>query len=440
MFKRALAALVIVLGFLIPAAHAHRWYGLPEALAWLTPLALLPWRAARHAAWIRLAAVAALLAGCGTTLYTMAFFVRLRLDMGAPWMRLALILGAASLLPLIAAWMVGRGLRQDTGRDMRAAWTGFAAWALTLALLASVQAKSGAPLLLAERHLAGAGWLEAALLALYAGFVATALLDRSRSARVRRLVWGLFSAVFFGQLVLGLLGVPGMLMSGALHLPVPALIAAGPLFRGEGFFMLILFCATLVLVGPAWCSHLCYIGAWDAGCAQAKRTPRPAPAWMRRTRLILAGLVLGAAWLMGRAGVYPALAAALAGGFGLAGVGLMLGVSRGRGYMAHCAGFCPMGALAGVLGKASPWRVTLGDRCTACGVCSNACRYDALRPEDLAARRPGLSCTLCRDCLGVCPRDQMRLTLWGGRAAWAEPAFVALAAALHACFLGVARM
>lgn len=325
-------------------------------------------------------------------------------------------------------------------QDMRAAWTGFAAWGLTLALLAPVQAKNGPPMLLAERFWPGGGWLEASLLAAYAGFAATALLDRRRSSRVRRLLWGLFSAVFFAQLVLGLLGVPGMLMSGVLHLPVPALIAAGPLFRGEGFFMLILFCATLVLVGPAWCSHLCYIGAWDAGCAQTRRAPWPAPAWMRRARFALAGLVFAGAWLMGRAGVSPVLAASLAGGFGLVGVGLMLGVSRRAGYMAHCAGYCPMGALAGVLGKISPWRLTLGDKCTACGVCSRACRYDALRPEDLDARRPGPSCTLCRDCLTACPRSQMRLTLWGRSAAWAEPAFVALAAALHACFLGVARM
>ena len=50
---------------------------------------------------------------------------------------------------------------------------------------------------------------------------------------------------------------------GEMHLPVPALILAGPLYRGEGFFMLFLFLSTVLIVGPAWCSWLCYVGAWD---------------------------------------------------------------------------------------------------------------------------------------------------------------------------------
>ena len=45
-------------------------------------------------------------------------------------------------------------------------------------------------------------------------------------------------------------------MTGKLHLPVPALIVAGPVYRGSVGFMLILFLCTILLVGPAWCSHL----------------------------------------------------------------------------------------------------------------------------------------------------------------------------------------
>ena len=91
----------------------------------------------------------------------------------------------------------------------------------------------------------------------------------------------------------------------------------------------------------------------------------------------------------------------------------MLGVSRRMGVMVHCTAWCPMGLVAGVLGKLSPWRLTIGAECTACGHCAKACRYDALRPEDLAAKRPGVSCSLCGDCLNRCPRGELSLRFFG---------------------------
>ena len=83
----------------------------------------------------------------------------------------------------------------------------------------------------------------------------------------------IFSIIFFSQLILGVVGLEKLLMTGKLHLPVPALIAAGPLFRGTGFFMAILFTFSVLLVGPAWCSWLCYIGAWDNYAAKFKKIP-----------------------------------------------------------------------------------------------------------------------------------------------------------------------
>ena len=40
--------------------------------------------------------------------------------------------------------------------------------------------------------------------------------------------------------------------------------------RGGGLFMAILFSASVLLVGPAWCSWLCYIGAWDDRVARLR--------------------------------------------------------------------------------------------------------------------------------------------------------------------------
>ena len=86
-----------------------------------------------------------------------------------------------------------------------------------------------------------------------------AVSDPKRNRQLRALLWGGFSVIFFLQLALGLLGLNQMLMTGTSRLPIPALILAGPVYLGEGIFMLGLL-TTIAMVGPAWCSHLCYIG------------------------------------------------------------------------------------------------------------------------------------------------------------------------------------
>jgi len=454
--KYGILILAVILGALIPAAHAFRWQGLPVALAWLVPVLFLLTRRD----FVRRACQILMLAGVLATVYSMAQFIAERQAMGIAWHRLAWILSGAALLPALAAWALEHPLFAAFRKPVLVPLTPSAmssslgysttgasllACVLTFAGLAMVMAQRNipAPMLLAERFLHGAGWIETVLLALYAGFVAKALATPGRSPRVRRRIWGLFSLVFFGQLALGLAGFERFLMTGTLHLPVPALIVAGPLYRGAGFFMLILFGVTVILAGPAWCSHLCYIGAWDSVMAFGKKRPAAAPAWMRRARIILAGLVFAAAWSLRLLGVPTHWAIFLGAGFGLLGVTVMVFVSRRIGVMAHCSGFCPMGLMSGLLGKLSPWRLRIRSDCSQCGVCSTACRYDALRPEDLAAKRPGVSCSLCLDCLERCPRSEMRLTLFGRETLAKIPVrlfFAGLLAALHAIFLGVARI
>jgi hypothetical protein len=134
-------------------------------------------------------------------------------------------------------------------------------------------------MLLAERSLPGAGWVQAAGLAAYAFWLIGVLYSPRTAAIWRRRLWTFFSIVFFTQLAIGLAGVEQFLMSGDLHLPIPAMIIAGPLYRGEGLFMPILFGATLLLVGPAWCSYLCYVGSWDLNLAAGRRRPMQLPRW-----------------------------------------------------------------------------------------------------------------------------------------------------------------
>ncbi len=316
-----------------------------------------------------------------------------------------------------------------------------AAFAVTAAALTAVQlAPVDRPLLLLERFVPGGGWLEALLLAFYAAWIGGRMLDPAAQPLWRRRVWLVFSGVFFTQLLIGLLGYDLFLMTGELHLPVPALIIAGPLFRMEGLFMLILFCSTVLLVGPAWCSHLCYIGAWDHAASRSRKRPRPLPAWSRAVRWALLVLVPLAALALRAVGASTMLAGGLALAFGLVGVALMMVWSRRSGAMAHCVVYCPMGLLANLLGRLSLFRVRIGDGCNQCFKCSGVCRYDALNREHVLEKKPGLSCTLCGDCVGICPDSQLHYTLAGRAVQAARPAFIVLAAALHAVFLGVARM
>jgi len=301
--------------------------------------------------------------------------------------------------------------------------------------------------LLADRFVPGAGWVQMVALGFYAAWLAGVILDPARHKRLRPKLWALFSVVFFGQLLLGLAGLSDFLMTGRLHLPIPALIAAGPLFRGGGLFMPILFTSTIILVGPAWCSHLCYIGAWDDVCSRwGPKKVRPMPrAWAIGGRLAALALSCGGALVLHSLDVPTPIAVWLAAGFGLCGLGVMFFVSRRMGVMAHCTAFCPIGLVGNVLGRLTPWRVRINrDTCTRCGSCARVCRYSALTPAEIEHGAPGLPCTLCGDCIGACPHDSMGYRLVGPfsfvRPATARMVLAVLLAALMALFLGVARI
>lgn len=394
-----------------------------------------------RSSWVRWVLVGLLVAAAGVWVQTGTSLAGVRLRAGAPWVRMALILTSVTGFTL-AAGLVLAGSRGRRLFPVHAATTRLqvAVFAAVAVILAALHLAVPRPLLLAERYLPGWGWLELFLVAAYAAVVSALLLDPRRSIRTRIWVWGGFSVVFFTQLGLGILGLERMLMTGQLHLPVPALILAGPLYRGEGIFMLALFLATVVLVGPAWCSYLCYIGAWDGAASACRRVSAPLPAWVGRVRAAILVAVLVAALALRQLGAPLAVAVLAAAAFGLLGVGLMLAVSRRLGTMVHCRVWCPAGLAADLLGKISPWRIRISEDCTRCGRCIAACRYDALSLTRLEQGRPGLSCSLCGDCVSVCPHAAITYRLPGTSPATARTVFVGLVTVLHAVFLAVARI
>jgi ferredoxin len=428
--------LLPVLSLLLAAAHFLRWGELGVSLACLLLAGLLFWRKG----WMRPVVQISLLASAGIWVMTMVELAGMRMAFGLPWLRLALILGGVTGVTALSASLLQSARLRSWYRQSAEVRPAVAAFLLTVLALGLLQHRLDLPLLLAERFRPGFGWAQVLVMGLYAAWITEKILDPVRTARVRLLIWGFFSLVFFGQLALGLAGVGQLLMTGRLHLPVPALIIAGPLYRGAEFFMLFLFGATLLLVGPAWCSYLCYIGAWEGWSSRLAARPRPLPAWRQPVRIgLLALVILTALGLRLLAvGWVPALFLALL--FGLGGVAIMVFVSSRNGQMTHCVTYCPVGLVGNWLGRISPFRMKIAPGCTNCMLCRRACRYEALHLEDIKKQRPGTSCTLCGDCLGSCPKGRIHYHLPGVSPEKARAVFLVLAVSLHAVFLAVARI
>ncbi|WP_319544068.1 4Fe-4S binding protein [uncultured Pseudodesulfovibrio sp.] len=428
------------LALLLLAAHSLRFgdYGLMGAFAVLAGLMFT------RQAWVRWGIVAALLWGGFIWADATVNFVNFRHMFDLPWKRLAVIMATIILFDGLALMIMlsqrSKGLFSVTREKSLARGVVFV---LTILGLSLARTNASFPILLADRYLPGWGWAEIFALGVYAQWISGLMMQPRGHRTLRPRIWGVFSALFFLQLGLGLLGMEQMLMTGTLHLPVPALILGGPIFRGGGFFMLILFSVTILLVGPAWCSHLCYIGAWDDG--MSRLGPRPAHSSVLR-RMNIAGrgttllLTVATALILRSIGMSGSSAIVFAVFFGLIGVGIMAFVSRKVGMMTHCTTFCPMGLVANVMGKISPWRIRIDSDCTRCGACYTRCRYNALDESRMELGRPALSCTLCGDCVSACADKQIGYRFPGLSSENARTVFIVLVVTLHAVFLGVARI
>jgi len=360
---------------------------------------------------------------------------------GMPWLRMTVILGIVVLFTIGSALAFEmRRFRQRFLSEHSYAASSLIGFIITFATLSIVQLKVSFPLLILERFISHAGWLEILILSTYAGWLVEKMLDTAQTPIWRRRIWLVFSVVFFVQLILGLAGYDKFLMTGRLHIPVPAVIIAGPIFRGGGLFMPILFLSTIILVGPAWCSYLCYIGSWDHAAALSKKIPKPLPGWRHSARLTILVIIPLVAIAMRAFGISSMIAAFSAIAFGLIGIIIMLVWSRKIGAMAHCLTWCPIGLLTNWLGKISPFRLQINNSCTDCGACAFACRYDALYESDIINRRPGLTCTLCGDCLTRCRENSIEYRFFKLSPAGARTVFMIMVICWHAISLGVARI
>ncbi len=337
-------------------------------------------------------------------------------------------------------------MAQSTRNDNAATLVTAATFVAVSVLLSALSARiTTMPLLVADRFWYGLGGAQVFFVAWYGATVATALTQRSIRRAKRLFFWRLFSLVFFAQLVLGVIALPQMLMTGILHLPIPAFIVFSPLYQGTFGIMPFLLVGSVLLAGSAWCSHLCYFGAWDNQCAISTKNKLPAtiaqPFWVTHNRLLI--LITGSCIAIGlRVTKAPTWCVAVTVViFIAASIAVMLLLSRRRGIMMHCTHICPIGFIVNTLAKVSPWRMRINQAtCTQCNACQKVCRYNAITPASRAKGTTAFSCSLCQDCTTVCAHNAVQLQLLR----WNHPAvqyiFIVVTTTLHALFIGVARV
>ena len=310
----------------------------------------------------------------------------------------------------------------------------------TIIILVFVEWKVQMPMLLLERFLPGWGWIEILILGVYAAFLVSKLHDQKQSAKWRKISWTIFALFFFGQLTAGLLGCDDCLMTGKLHFPIPAMIIGGSVYRLEFGFMPILFLSTVILSGPAWCSQLCYFGAFDNLAAYSKKIGKKKIVNKNKIKnsffvLFLVSVVF--LRIFNLPVIYAVIGASLV---GIVSVLIILFVSPAKGKMIHCIAYCPVGTLIQYLKFVNPFRLHIQQDCTECMVCTTKCPYDALNKENILQRKPGLSCTYCGDCLDSCHGNFIEYKFFKLSPNASRNLWLIVTVTIHVVFMGLARI
>jgi polyferredoxin len=203
--------------------------------------------------------------------------------------------------------------------------------------------------------------------------------------------------------------------------------------------MTILFLSTVILTGPAWCSQLCYFGAFD-NLASKGRTSKEViknKKVIKATFLFL--VILGAIFLRWfNVTLLTATIAAI--GFGVAGIAIMIFFSMRRKKMIHCTLYCPVGTVVNIIKPVNPFRMYIDQSCTLCMHCTSFCKYDALNQSDIRNGKPGYTCTLCGDCLAGCSHSSIKYKFFSLDPDKARNLWIILTITLHASCLAMARI
>jgi len=425
------------LSFILLAAHFLRSGDIPLAFAILASIVLIFLKRR----WSRYISAIILTAGIPVWIITSAGLIQQRIAADLSWIRLTFIMSLVIVFSILISYLFFKSVKDIKERDTD--WWAGAAVLLTLVILISGRWKAPYEMIIFDRFIPESGMAEIVFLGIYAGFITELFLTLKNTSKLRVLIWAGFSVIFFLQFILGISGIDQFLMTGNLHIPVPAVIVGGPVFRGHGFFMVILFLVTIAAAGPAWCSYFCYFGAWDN--VAAKKVDRAEkcgsiPSGNILIRILMLAIIVLTAYLFRVFSVSQITAAAAAICFGLIGFIIMRVSSAKRGVMIHCTSYCPIGLIAVIAGKISPFRIGIEKTCSSCMACSKVCRYGALSHNNISSHKPGLTCTLCGDCVNVCHNNSIQYRFYGLSPKTARALFTVIVVSIHAAFLGFARI
>jgi ferredoxin-type protein NapH len=312
-------------------------------------------------------------------------------------------------------------------------------FSLTFILLGFVQVKVDNPMLMAERFFPGMGWIEIFFISLYGFIVAYKMQDPANVPQWRKITWTIFSVVFFSQLIIGLSGIDKFLMTGKLHLSIPMMIIGGPIYREQLSVMTILFLSTVILTGPAWCSHFCYFGAFD-NVLSAGKTTKGILKYKTAIKSTMLILVIFSALILRWLNVPALYTTLIAAGFGITGVVVMILFSRKRKKMIHCTMYCPVGTVVNVFRYVNPFRMYIDQSCTLCMKCTKFCKYDSLNMDDIKNGKPAYGCTLCGDCLAGCHHNSIKYRFLRLEPEKARNLYLILTITLHASCIALARI
>lgn len=314
------------------------------------------------------------------------------------------------------------------------------AFILTFSLLSIVQVKSKLKMILLERFVPNGGWIEIIIISLYAAIIVYKMSDINKSEKWRIRTWTLFSIIFFSQLIFGLLGFEKFLMSGDLHLPVPAIILAGSVYRFELGFMVILLLSTIIISGPAWCSHLCYFGAIDNQITKIrKKRVNFNFSKLISFKIIFFFLILFGAFAMNVFGISTHLAINIGTALGIFGF-LVIAISYFQRKMIHCTYWCPVGTFVVFTKYINPFRIKITNSCNSCMACLKFCNYIALDEKQIKKYRPGITCTYCGDCLNSCKQNSIIYKLFNLSPEKSRNIYLIITVSLHAIFMALARI
>lgn len=315
----------------------------------------------------------------------------------------------------------------------------FAVFAFVAFNLTMIQLKAELTMLLFERLFSGGGWIEIAFVSGFGAFLAYKMQDPKQTAKWRRISWSIFSIWFFSQLLLGILVSDTFLLTGKLHLPIPAMLISGPIYRGEKSVMTILFLSTIILTGPAWCSQLCYFGAIDNAFAKGRTSRKRIKNKLLIKNTIVLLVIVGTLALR-LFNVSPLNATLLGAGFGIIGISIILFFTRSQNRMIHCSVYCPIGTIVNYLKYINPFRMYIDSSCDACQACTSHCKYDALNLTNIQNKKPGIGCTLCGDCISSCKSSSINYKFGRLSSQKSRNLYLFLTISLYSIFLAMGRI